>query len=445
MHEILKLLSEDRKKSVKAYEMLDMEELEIAMRSWESHLTICRQKECNELEYLLSEMWFEHMNASLYAGEGMDAEALECCQNARVFAEHIYQRIQDMLMEEPSEQLLYDAYECICIWCSLWYILVQQHRITDAMDVVTMATKRMQILLVYIEENVSLCTLFAEHFVNFASIRSSCGDVTGAMESLQYAIDLFQKLHKMTGSSYHKVMVIRTETLKLVFAMQLRTVSLEEISSLEQKVKSLQFQRCERLEEQFAQEIQIMLGMSRAFLLEMKDRFSEAEKIFKQMQQKAEEIAPYFIKESENENTFIRKVSKETAKKLKNYQIVCREQIGNCQATEGKLEDAAKTYEEILMILGKGDLTVTRIEQDRLIGRFYVMLGMIYGELEEWTKGSFYFEKAEETWGVLVTDTGLPQDEESYENAKRERLAFTKRMERSKNKSKGFFGRLFGK
>ena len=97
------------------------------------------------------------------------------------------------------------------------------------------------------------------------------------------------------------------------------------------------------------------------------------------------------------------------------------------------------------MILGKGDLTVTRIEQDRLIGRFYVMLGMIYGELEEWTKGSFYFEKAEETWGVLVTDTGLPQDEESYENAKRERLAFTKRMERSKNKSKGFFGRLFGK
>lgn len=65
MHEILKLLSEDRKKSVKAYEMLDMEELEIAMRGWESHLTICRQKECNELEYLLSEMWFEHMNASI--------------------------------------------------------------------------------------------------------------------------------------------------------------------------------------------------------------------------------------------------------------------------------------------------------------------------------------------------------------------------------------------
>ena len=69
------------------------------------------------------------------------------------------------------------------------------------------------------------------------------------------------------------------------------------------------------------------------------------------------------------------------------------------------------------------------LEQTRLIGRFYVILGMIYRELEEWNKGSFYFERAEET----------------YENAKRERLAFNKKMEHSKNKSKSFFGRLFGK
>ena len=85
------------------------------------------------------------------------------------------------------------------------------------------------------------------------------------------------------------------------------------------------------------------------------------------------------------------------------------------------------------------------LEQTRLIGRFYVILGMIYRELEEWNKGSFYFERAEETWDGLATDTGLPQDEESYENAKRERLAFNKKMEHSKNKSKSFFGRLFGK
>ena len=445
MEEILKLLSEDREKSIKAYEMSDMTELEMAMRSWESHLTFCRQNGCDEIVYLLSEMWFEQMNASLYAGEGMSAETLKCCQNASKFAERIYTRIMDLLMKESSEQLLRDAYECICIWCSLWYIYVQQHKITDAMDVVTMATKRMQILLVYIEENIPLCTLFAEHFVNFASIRNSCGDVAGAIESLGYAIDLFQKLHRLTGSSYHEVMLIRTETLKLVLAMQLREVSLKEITYLEQKVKSLKFQKSEKLEEQFAQEIQIMLGISKAFLLELKNRFSEAEDIFKQMQQKAVALVPYFIEESENENGFIRKVSKETAEKLKNYQIVCREQIGNCQATEGKLEDAAKTYEEILMILGNEKFTVTRLEQTRLIGRFYVMLGMIYGELEEWNKGSFYFERAEETWDGLATDTGLPQDEESYENAKRERLAFNKKMEHSKNKSRSFLGRLFGK
>lgn len=445
MEEILKLLSEDHEKSIKAYEMSDMTELEMAMRSWKSHLTFCRQNGCDEIAYLLSEMWFEQMNASLYAGEGMSAETLKCCQNASKFAERIYTQIMEQLVKEPSESLLHDAYECIYIWCSLWYILVQQHKITEAMDVVTMATKRMQILLVYIEENASLCTLFAEHFVNFASIRSSCGDVAGAIESFGYAIDIFKKLYRLTGSSYHEVMLIRTETLKIVFEMQLREVSLEEITYLEQKVKSMEFQKSEKLEEQFAQEIQIMLGISKAFLLEMKNRFSEAEQIFKQMQQKAAALVPNFIEESENENGFIRKVSKETAEKLKNYQIVCREQIGNCQATEGRVEDAAKTYEEILMILGKGDFTVTRLEHTRLIGRIYVILGMIYGELAEWNKGSFYFEKAEETWGRLAADTGIPQDEESYENAKRERLAFNKKMEHSKNKSKSFLGRLFGK
>ena len=115
MEEILKLLSEDREKSIKAYEMSDMTELEMAMRSWESHLTFCRQNGCDEIVYLLSEMWFEQMNASLYAGEGMSAETLKCCQNASKFAERIYTRIMDLLMKESSEQLLRDAYECICI------------------------------------------------------------------------------------------------------------------------------------------------------------------------------------------------------------------------------------------------------------------------------------------------------------------------------------------
>lgn len=445
MQEILDLLEEDHERSVKAFEEQNMEMLEPAMRDWEEHLRSCRQKGCTALTYLLSEMWFEQMNASLYTGEGMYQEALECCQRASSFAERVYGQMTQVPDEEPSKELLLGAYECMCTWDALWYIYVQQQKVTEAMEIANMAAKRMNILMAFMEEDVSLCTLFAERFVNFSSVRNSCGDTAGAIESLGYALELFQKLYKLTGSSYHKVMSCRMEVLKLVFAMQIREVSLEEVAVLEKKVAALELQPFEKLEQLFAGEIRIMLGISKAFLLEMKNRFSEAEIVFDKMKGKASELMPCFVQESTNENAFIRKISKETAEKLKNYQIVCMEQLANCQVNQGELEHAAKTYEEVLEILGRGECTVMRIDQMRLLGRFYVMLGLIYGELQEWTKGSFYFEKAEETWGTLAKDTGLSQDREGYENARKEHQAFNKRLERSKSKTNGFFGRLFGK
>lgn len=460
-------MSECYRKAEEYMMQRDMQSLESVVRQWDCMLEKHQEEDSESLEYKVSKIRFLYLNGRLYVGEKMYEDAtvyfkksadlirevfgiiLERLDECPMTEDNKYENLMDCLGKGVAEDYALMGYDCILSLYGLWECYVQSQNVEQAVNLRMEITKKIHLLFPYFEENEILSTMAASRFVQISGMHSSYGDVQGALDSLAWALKVYEALYQKTRNNFHHVMIVRTKVMRLVFMMQISKIEMQAICELE---KQLSLDKQANLGETsitcIVKEIGIMLGMIKGIHYMMNQNFSEAEQCFESVKNDFKETIPYFEQMHDSDNIFIRYNAKDILIRLKSYHIICMEQMGSCKSMRGDFQGSAECYEKVLELLGQEGFHMLRAEQMKLMAGCYLMLGMLKDELREFDSAEFYFERAVCSWKEISDETNAAEDVSAYKEALSRQKSFMKKYERKKRKAEtksSFFGRFFQK
>lgn len=477
------ILFADRSFCYMAQRREDMEMLETVMRQWNEALELFGGRFSIEMQYELSKMHFECINAYLFETHEMFSDAREYYDRAAKSAKRGLLRLVDCdLIREPEIKAyaMNESWNCIIVLGTLYRQYVRIQDVSSALRAVDVVYEYLKKLKPYIVGDAGYCARAARELWALSGAQNSCGDTENAGKTLDEAAALYEALYKSYGNLYAQAMYLQTKVFRYIQLLQQGQADPEKIEALDRERKAmLSSAEVTDFERFVGESVGVMIDMYRGFFAVMGEQYVPALKAFRAADENAEKCIPYFNELSGNQNMWLASVGKDIAHRLKTTQISCAQQAAGCEYFLNDPDEAARLFEKTLRLANEKQDSLPEIDRLRLVSQIYMMLGDIYGNKGDVSQAEFYFEQlvrgarelAEKTdlpvdWGAFVHGTAFAMEYESKQkntekvkayaamgieacerlrkvDAGHQALQLERQFEKTMKKKPGFFSKWF--
>lgn len=408
------ILFADRSLSYMAQRKGDMDILETAMVQWNEALELFEGRFSIEMQYELSKMHFECINAYLFETHEMFSDAREYYGRAAKSAKRGLLRLVDCDMIRDLEIKAYamnESWNCIVVLSTLYRQYIRMQDVSSALRAVDVVYEYLKKLKPYIVEDAGYCARAARELWALSAAQNSCGDMVNAGKTLDEAASLYEALYKSYDNQYAQAMYLQTKVFRYIQLLQMGQAEIEKIEALDGERKAmLALPELTEFERSVGESVGVMIDMYRGFFEVAREQYVPALKAFRTADANAEKCIPYFKELSGSRNMWLASVGKDIAHWLETTQISCAEQAAGCEYFLNDPDAAAKLFEKTLQLVNEKRDSLPEIDRLRLMTRVYMMLGDIYGKKGETSQAEFYFEQLVRGAKELAEKTNLAMD-----------------------------------
>lgn len=408
------ILFADRSFGYMAQRKEDMEMLETVMRQWNEALELFEGRFSIEMQYELSKMHFECINAYLFETHEMFSDAREYYGRAAKSAKRGLLRLVDCDVIRDPEIKAYamnESWNCIVVLSTLYRQYIRIQDVSSALRAADVVYEYWKKLKPYIVEDVGYCARAARELWALSAAQNSCGDMLNAGKTLDEATDLYETLYRAYGNLYAQAMYLQSKVFRYIQLLQQGQAEPEKIETLDRERKEMILsEEAMDFERSVGESVGVMIDMYRGFYAMMGEQYVPALKAFRAADENAEKCIPYFKELSGNRNMWLASVGKDIAHRLETTQISCAQQAAGCEYFLNDPDEAARLFEKTLRLANEKQDSLPEIDRMRLVSQVYMMLGDIYGNKGDVSQAEFYFEQLVRGTRELAEKTDLPVD-----------------------------------